>query len=127
MRRLFSIAPWLMELFNPPPRDSLSILQKIGRVLLVTVTLITLCIISSLVLALGFFVLQRSHEVLIGIPQLMNVVTILVVSIGVNILCVMTLFQIKRVDRRLIPKSPDFIGLEIPLPPRARSADKSKA
>ena len=46
---------------------------------------------------------QRGHEVLAGIPQLMRVLTILVVSIAVNIGCVMVLFQIKRLDRKLIP------------------------
>jgi hypothetical protein len=118
MSRLFSIGPWLMELFNPPPRESMTLLQKGGRVMLVTVTLVTLCIFSSLVLALGFFVVQRSHEVLVGIPQLMNVLTILFVSIGMNILCVKVLFTIRRLDRRLIPERADFQEIEVPLPPR---------
>jgi hypothetical protein len=96
-----------MELFNPPPRRSLTLPQKLGRVLLVTITLVTICIISSLVLALAVFVLQRSHEVLIGIPQLINVLTILAVSIGVNIVCVRMLFEIRRLDRRLIPDGSD--------------------
>jgi ABC-type anion transport system duplicated permease subunit len=114
-----------MELFNPPPRRSLTLLQKVGRVLLVTVTLVTLCIISSLVLALAVFVLQRSHEVLIGVPQLINVLTILAVSIGVNIVCVRMLFEIRRLDRRLIPEGSDV--LEVPLtPPPAKPSDEPK-
>jgi hypothetical protein len=95
--------------------------------MLVTVTLVTLCIFSSLVLALGFFVIQRSHEVLVGIPQLMNVLTILFVSIGMNILCVKVLFTIRRLDRRLIPERADFQEIEVPLPPRAGAAGQAKA
>ena len=116
MKRLFSIGPWLAELINPPPRDTLSLLQKAGRVLLVTVTLMTLCVIGALCVSLGFFVWQRSRDALRGIPQLMNVLVILSASVIVNAACVVTLLQIKRIDRKLIPK-PD-VGIEVPLPPR---------
>jgi hypothetical protein len=116
MRRLYSIGPWLMELINPPPRDTLSVVQKGGRVLLVTITLITLCIIGALVVSLVFFTWQRSRDVLRGIPQLMNVLMILSASIIINAACIVTLFQIKRIDRKLIPKSD--VEIEVPLPPR---------
>jgi hypothetical protein len=120
MKRFFSIGPWLMELINPPPRDTLSLLQKMGRMLLVTITLITLCVIGALFLSLGFFVWQRSRDVLMGIPQLMNVLTILSASVIVNAACVLALFQIKRIDRKLIPK-PD-VEIEVPVPPRGGQA-----
>ncbi len=103
MKLLFSIGPWLMELFDPPPRDSLSFWQKIGRVLLVTITLITLCIITALVLAVLFFLVQKGHDALSSMPQLKNALLILGVSIAVNLACVLALLQIKRLDRRLIP------------------------
>jgi ABC-type anion transport system duplicated permease subunit len=118
MRRLFSIGPWLVELINPPPRNTLSLVQKGARVLLVTITLVTLCIIAALVVSLAFFVWQRSRDVLRGIPQLMNVLMILSASIIINVACVYALFQIKRIDRKLIPKTDGEI--EVPLPPRSR-------
>jgi predicted Co/Zn/Cd cation transporter (cation efflux family) len=105
MKRLLSIGPWLVELINPPPRDSLSVLQKVGRVVLVTVTLVTLCVIGALLVSLVFFAWQRSREALLGIPQLVNVLKILAASIVVNGVCIMMLFKIKRLDRKLIPKS----------------------
>lgn len=119
MRRLFSIGPWLMDLVNPPPRDSLSLLQKAGRMLLVTVTLVTLCVIAALLLSLVFFAWQRSREVLLGIPQLVNVLKILAASVVVNVVCVTMLFQIKRLDRRLVPKAEAEVGIS--LPPRGET------
>ena len=116
MKRFFAIGPWLMELINPPPRDTLNLMQKAGRILLVTITLMTLSVIGALIVSLGFFVWQRSRDVLLGIPQLMNVLMILSVSVIVNAACVLTLFQIKRLDRKLIPK-PD-VEIEVPLPPK---------
>jgi hypothetical protein len=104
MKRIFSIGPWLVELINPPPRDSLSLLQKGWRVLLVTVTLVTLCIIVSLAASLGFFAWQRSREFLEGVPQVRNGITILLASVLVNAGCIFTLLHIKKLDRKLIPK-----------------------
>jgi ABC-type anion transport system duplicated permease subunit len=124
MRHLFSIGPWLADLVNPPPRDSLTLSQKAGRVLLVTVTLVTLCVIAALLMSLGFFAWQRSREVLLGIPQLVNVLKILAASIVVNVVCVTMLFQIKKVDRKLVPR-PD-VEIEVPLPPREDTAGTAK-
>jgi hypothetical protein len=106
MKRIFSIGPWLVDLINPPPRDTLSLAQKGWRVLLVTVTLITLCVIVALLLSLGFFAWQRSREFLEGVPQVRNAITILVASILVNVACIFTLLQIKKLDRKLIPQPP---------------------
>jgi hypothetical protein len=116
MKRVFSIGPWLMELINPPPRASLNLPQKGWRVILVTVTLVTLCVIAALVMSLGFFAWQRSREFLAGAPQFRNGLTILIASVLVNVACIVTLFQIKKLDRKLIPKTP--VDLEVPLPPR---------
>jgi hypothetical protein len=123
MKRFFSIGPWLMELINPPPRGMLSLLQKAGRVFLVTITLITLCVIGALAVSLGFFAWQRSRDVLMGIPQLVNVLKILTASIVVNAVCVTMLFKIKKLDRKLIPR-PE-VEVEIPLPPRDGPVEKA--
>ena len=84
--------------------------------MLITVPLVTLCIVSALLLSLGFFAWQRSREVLMGIPQLRNAIVLLITSIVVNAGCVFTLLQIKKLDRRLIPKPPREI--EVTVPPR---------
>ena len=115
MKRVFAIGPWLVDLINPPPRDSLSLLQKGWRVMLVTVTLVTLCIIFALLLSLGFFAWQRSREFLEGVPQVRNAITILVASILVNVACIFMLLQVKKLDRKLIPQPP--VGA--PPPPHA--------
>jgi hypothetical protein len=115
MKHVFSIGPWLMDLINPPPRASLSALQKAWRIVLITVTLVTLCIISALVLVVGVYVVQRSGEALQGIPQLRKAAAILVTSIVVNAACVFALLQIKKLDRRVIPKPP--VVIEVAKPP----------
>jgi ABC-type anion transport system duplicated permease subunit len=127
MKFVFSIGPWLMELFNPPPRDSLTIVQKIGRVFLVLATLVTICIISALLISLGLLVLQRSREALLGVPQLLNILVILAVSAVVNIVCIRTLFEIRRLDRLLIPHQEKTVEVEIPLPARERAAGQAKS
>jgi len=126
LKFLFSIGPWIIDLFNPPPRDSLSIVQKIGRVILVTLTLMTICIISALAISLVFLAIQRGGEVLMGVPQLVNILTILAVSIVVNIVCVKTLFAIRRLDRMLIPGQGKTPEIEAPLPPRRKLAGGAK-
>jgi hypothetical protein len=106
MKRVFSIGPWLVDLINPPPRDTLSLAQKGWRVLLVTVTLVTLCIIVALAISLGCFAWQRSRDFLAGAPQVRNAITILIASILVNVACIFTLLQVKKLDRKLIPQPP---------------------
>ena len=117
MKHLFAIGPWLMELINPPPRASLSLLQKGWRMLLVTITILTLCIILALVTSLSCFAWQRSREFLEGAPEVRNGIIILASSLLVNAGCIYTLMQIKRLDRKFIPRPPEKI--EIALPPRS--------
>ena len=103
-----SIGPWLMELINPPLRESLSLAQKGWRVFLVTVTLVTLCIIAALFVSLGFFAWQRSREFFEGAPQVQNDIVILLTSVLVNVACIFTLLQVKKLDRKVIPlRRPD--------------------
>jgi hypothetical protein len=111
MKRVLSIGPWLMELINPPPREALSVLQKVWRVALVTVTIVTLCIITALAGALGCFAWQRSREFFEGVPQVREDLAILLTSVLVNVACVFTLLQIKKLDRKLIPAPRDPVTL----------------
>ena len=97
-----------MELFNPPLRESLTLRQKIGRVLLITITLVTICIIVALVLALVLYGYEGGTQALSQVPHLANGLEILFSSIAVNLICVLLLLQIKRLDQRLIhPPAPD--------------------
>lgn len=107
MKHLLAIGPWLIELINPPPRETLSIAQKVWRVGLVTITIVTLCIITALAGALGCFAWQRSREFFEGVPEVREDLAILLTSVLVNVACIFTLLQIKKLDRRLIPPPRD--------------------
>jgi hypothetical protein len=102
MRHLRSISVWLMELFNPPRRSEMTLRQKIGRIALITTTLITLSILVALELDL---VLYTVHAIA-NIPYLANALEILGASIVVNIGCVMVLLKIRRLDQQLMQPPP---------------------
>jgi len=102
----FSLFSWLLYLFNPPPLETMSLRQKIGRVCLITVTLVVSCILFSMVMALGIFLVERSRAMLANTPELINGLAILLVSLGVNAVCVIILFQIRKTDRKLMPPQP---------------------
>lgn len=114
MKHTFSIGVWILELFNPPLRESLTLQQKAGRVLLVTMTLVTLSIIAALALALAFYAYQCGRNILVNVPHLANALKILVCSIAVNVVCVSVLLRMKRFDQRLM--RPPVKSIEIPLP-----------
>jgi hypothetical protein len=97
-----SIPAWLLELFNPPLRDSLTIRQKIGRVLFMTMTLVTLSIIVALVLTLLLFGYESGGKLLDNTPHLASALKILGISVVVNAVCIKVLFQLKRLDERLM-------------------------
>ena len=121
VRYIFSLGPWLLELFNPPLRESLTLGQKMGRVLLVTATLVTLSIITALILALACYAYEFGSNTLARVPHLAEAVEILVCSIAVNFVSVMVLFQVKRVDQRLVPP---VRPLEISRQPALKQAKK---
>ena len=103
-----------MDLINPPPRESLSLLQKTGRTVLVTVTIVTLCVILALVGALGLFAWQRSREFFEGAPEVRSALSILAVSLVTNAACIFALLQIKKLDRKLMAGHDTIFSL----PPR---------
>jgi hypothetical protein len=106
MKLLFSLGHWFVALFNPPPRDSLSFAQKTGRVVLVTVVLVTCSLISALAVAVSLFLIQRVEAGRVGSIPLIKVLAILLDSVLVNVVCVFVLLQIKRLDESLIPRGP---------------------
>jgi hypothetical protein len=102
LRHSFSILGWLLDLFNAPPRESMTRRQKVGRMLLVSGTLVILCILGAMVGAVGIFVLQRLSRALSQNSDLWNTAAVIIVGVGVNALCVFILFQVKKFDRRLM-------------------------
>jgi hypothetical protein len=105
---LISLAAWLMELFNPPPLDSMNLPQKAGRVLLFAATLVIASIFFAMVGALGLYVMERGRAIG-SAPEFYQGFWILLLGIGVNIGCVFVLLQIKKADTKLMPP-PDKQG-----------------
>jgi hypothetical protein len=103
MKRVASLGRWLLALFNAPPRASMTLLQKVGRVFLVTLSLFTFSVFSGLVIALGLFLVQRIESGQVGDYPMARMLAILLDSLLVNVICVFILLQIKRLDETLIP------------------------
>ena len=109
VKQRYSLAAWLLDLFNPPVRSSLTFKQKINRALLVTVTLVTLSIFGALAVTLGVYAFEFGTNYLLKTPNLVSALKILACSIVVNAGCIAVLFQVKRFDQRLF--HPDGEGL----------------
>jgi len=102
LRHSFSILGWLLGLFNAPPREAMTRRQKVGRLLLVSGTLVVLCVLGAMIAAVGIFVLQRLGSALDKNSDLWNTAAVIIVGVVVNALCVFILFQVKKFDRRLM-------------------------
>ncbi len=77
--------------------------QKVARVLLFTVTLVMLCILTSMLAAVAIFLLQHALNMFNGVAQLAGDLTIIFVSMVVNTLCVLVLLKVKSADQKIIP------------------------
>ena len=91
-----------MNLFNPPPLAQMNRMQKIGRVFLVTVTLLVNCILLAMAGALAIFLAEHGSEMFGNIPNLMAGLEIIFTSILVNAVCIVVLLKIRKADRKLI-------------------------
>ena len=99
---LISLAGWLMELFNPPPLNSMTLYQKTGRILLFVASLVVGSVLFAMVGALGLYIMERGRE-LRDTPQFYHGLLIVMVGIAVNVGCVFVLLQIKKADTKLLP------------------------
>jgi hypothetical protein len=99
---LFAIPAWWISLFNPPPLASMTPAQKVGRILVVTLSLSVSCILLAIATSLGVYVIERGHAMLVSVPELASGLEIIFVSVCVNIGCVFILLQIRKADRRLL-------------------------
>jgi hypothetical protein len=101
-----ALLAWLITLVDAPPLDTMTRKQKVGRVVLVTVTLVVSCLFAAMLASLVIFVMERGHAMLVSRPELLSGLGIILASILVNTICVYALLQIKRADHKLIPPLP---------------------
>ncbi len=91
-----------MHLFNPPPLASMSVMQKTGRVLVLSGTLVVASILAAMLGALTLFLVERGRE-LGERPNFYSGLGILLAGLAVNFGCVFVLLQIKKADTHLVP------------------------
>jgi len=100
-KQLFSILIWLISLFNPPALASLTVAQKVGRILAVSLSLVAMCFLSAMAVASGIFIMERACRELSASPELLRGLGIVVAGICVNSICWMVLLEIRRADLKL--------------------------
>ena len=99
---LTSLVAWLMELFNPPPLNSMTMVQKTGRILFFTAVLVIASILFAMAGAVGLYIMERGRE-LGDSPQFYHGLLIVLAGVAVNVGCVFVLMQIKKADTKLVP------------------------
>jgi drug/metabolite transporter (DMT)-like permease len=102
LKHSFSIFGWLLDLFNAPPRASMTRRQKVGRILFVSGALLVLCILSAMLFAVSIFIQEKLGRALDQISDVWTTASIIIVGVVVNALCVFILFQVKKFDRLLM-------------------------
>jgi hypothetical protein len=101
-RPTVGILSWLLNLFDPPPLVSMTFAQKVGRVVLLSGTLVVGSILVAMIGALGLYLMEKGRE-LGNTPEFLQGLGIIVVGIVVNTICVLVLIQLKHADHKLIP------------------------
>jgi hypothetical protein len=91
-----------MNLFDPPPLSSMSPAQKIGRVFLLTATLVVGSTLVAMLGALGLFIMEKGREIG-NTPELLNGLALIVLGVAVNAACVVVLVHLKKADNKLLP------------------------
>jgi hypothetical protein len=99
---LISLVVWIMELFNPPPLESMNLVQRAGRVVILTISLVIGSILFAMAGAVGLYIMERGRE-LRDTPQFYHGLIIVLVGVAVNICCVFVLLQVKKADTKLLP------------------------
>jgi len=103
INRSFALLAWLVNVFNPPPLETMTRAQKIGRASLVALTLVIICILTAMLGALGIFLVQKGRHLMGSMIDLLDGLGIIFVSTIVNTICVIVLLEIRRTDRMLVP------------------------
>ncbi len=99
---IISLFGWVVDMFNPPPLESMTLTQRAGRVFLLTLSMVTASIIFAMAGAVGLYIMERGRE-LRDTPQFYHGLVIVLVGIAVNVGCVFVLFQVKKFDTKLLP------------------------
>jgi uncharacterized membrane protein YidH (DUF202 family) len=102
IKRIVALLSWLINLFDPPPLQSMSVNQKTGRVFLLSATLVIGSVLVAMIGAVGLFLVEKGRE-LGDMPELLDGLGIIVIGVIVNAVCVLMLVEIKRTDHKLIP------------------------
>ena len=97
-----SLFGWVVDMFNPPPLESMTLTQRAGRVFLLTLAMVVASILFAMAGAVGLYVMERGRE-LRDTPQFYHGLVIVLVGIAVNAACVFVLLQVKKLDSRLLP------------------------
>ena len=97
-----AVLTWLLNLFDPPPLNSMTLAQKVGRVALLSGTLVVGSVLVAMLGALGLYLMERGRE-LQDTPEFYKGIVIILTGIVVNTFCVLIIVQLKRVDHKLIP------------------------
>ncbi len=87
----------------------MSLVQKTGRIFLLSITLTVASILFAMIGAVGLYLLERGRE-LGDAPEFWKGIWIILLGVGVNSACIFVLIQIKKADNRLMSppqKSPE--------------------
>jgi uncharacterized membrane protein YidH (DUF202 family) len=127
LQSIAAILHWLLNLFDPPPLKSMTFAQKVGRVVLLSGTLVIGSVLVAMLGALGLYLMERGRE-LRDTPEFYKGIVIILTGIVVNTFCVLILVQIKRVDHKLIPptRSPVEPIVHLKITPEQLSGPKEK-
>jgi hypothetical protein len=102
LKHSLSILAWLLNLFDPPPLKLMSRSQKIGRVFFLTGTLLVVCFLTAMLSAVGIFIVQRIHDMVTSVRDLLRDLGIIFASMIINAACVIVLLEIRKADHKLI-------------------------
>jgi hypothetical protein len=61
LKQTFPLVFWLIHLFDPPPLASMTLGQKIARILGVSLTLLVICILSTILFATGILMIEQTR------------------------------------------------------------------
>jgi hypothetical protein len=97
-----SILSWILNLFDPPPLVSMTVAQKVGRIIFLSGTLVIGSILVAMIGAVGLYLMEKGRE-FGDRPEIYKGLIIILTGIVVNTFCVLILVQLKRADHKLIP------------------------
>jgi len=101
LKRFLSFFWWLINLFDPPPLQSMTVAQKTGRVLILSGTLLIGSVVVAMFGAVGLFLMEKGHE-MGSSPEFFDGIGIIVLGTLVNAACLAVLIHMKRADHKLI-------------------------